>query len=373
MVNLTTTVRYGGVETFVWEISRQLAQRGEVVHILGGRGRISQDLPGVTKMQFPFWPRNLVPNLGTRFRKLMERWSFGAFALPTLLRGKYDIVHIHKPFDLPLGVLAKAKGTKLIFGSHGTDFFWGDRIFAWQSDAVVSCSHFNGKEIERRYRIKPVIIYNGIDPEIFRPLPPHREINKIWNLNGAEKILVYAGRLVGWKGVGDLIRAVALLKEYFPVKVMIIGDGEARSSLQKLSHELGIEKKVHFAGFIPNRDLPRYFSIADLAVFPSLADETFGISICEAMACGLPVISTKVGGIPEVVQDEVTGFLILPGDPRILAEKIHLLLKNDSLAKKMGEAGRRRVLENFTWEKVADRLMAVYTDGKLQAKISSNP
>ena len=364
MYNLTTTSRLGGIETFVWGISRELARRGEEVHIIGGRGKISENIPGVKIFLFSFLPRHRIPNLGTRFRKLVERWSFGFLALSTILRERYDILHIHKPFDLPFGLLTKKlKGSKLIFGSHGTDFFFGDRPFARRMDAAVSCSRFNGAAVEARYGIQPAVIYNGIDPEVFHPLPSDHEIQKKFGVSsGEKKTLVFAGRLIGWKGVGELLKAVALLKKEFSLRVMIIGDGASRLSLEKLSAELAIHERVTFTGFVPNQDLPRYYSVADLAVFPSLADETFGISICEAMACGRPVISTCVGGIPEVIEDGVSGFLSQPRNPQDLAEKISRLVRDDALRQEMGEAGRQRVLDHFTWEKVADRLVKVYAE-----------
>jgi D-inositol-3-phosphate glycosyltransferase len=374
MYNLTTTARYGGVETFVWAVSRQLAERGEEVHIIGGKGNIHQNIPGVKIFQFPFLPRKRVPNLGTRFRKLVERWSFGLFSLGTMLREDYDIFHVHKPFDLPLGAAVRAlKGSKLVLGSHGTDFFWGDRLFARRADALVSCSDFNGKEIERRYGRRPAVIFNGVDPEVFRPLPPDGEIQKQLGLPpGQNHTIIYAGRLIGWKGIGELLRAVAILKDTFSLRLIIVGAGETRSSWQNLSYQLGIGEKATFTGFIPNRELPRYYSLADVAVFPSLADETFGISICEAMACKVPVVSTRVGGIPEVVEDGVTGLLVPPRKPQELAEKIAVLLRDEPLRKNTGEKARQRVLDKFTWSKVTGRLLDVYGEMMGRPRPSGN-
>ncbi len=364
MYNLTTTCRFGGVETFVWNISGELARRGEEVHVIGGRGALLKDIPGVRVIRFPFWPRHRVPDLGTRFRKLVERWSFGIFALPVLVREKYDIIHIHKPYDLPFGMIAKKwSGSRLVFGSHGTDFFWGDRAFARSADILVSCSHFNGRDIERRYGTRPRIIYNGIDPEIFHPLPADPELQmELKSGHQENKIIVYVGRLIGLKGVGDLMRAGAAVAKRLPVRLVIIGDGEGRRDLQNLSRELGIEDKVVFAGYVPNREIPRFFSVADLGVFPSLADETFGLSICEAMACGLAPVATRVGGIPELIVDGETGLLAEPTNAEDLAEKVSRLLLDDALRRRMGERALERVRQLFTWEKVADRLEQAYAD-----------
>jgi len=361
MYNLTTTSRFGGVETFVWEISRELARRGEEVHIIGGEGKVQNDYPGVSVRRFPFIPRNRVPNLGSRFRKLVERWSFGWKAFSYLRGERYDIFHIHKPYDLPVGVFLQKKGkTRLILGSHGGDFFWADAYWAKKADAVVCCSDYNAGEIKERYGLKPVVIYNGINPELFRPVSADPELSREMRQRERRFRLIYAGRLIGLKGVGELIEAMAFLGKDFPVQLTIIGEGEAREELGRRAAMLGLEKDVFFRGFVPNRDLPRHYSVADVGVFPSVADETFGISICEAMACGRPVVTTRVGGIPEVVQDGETGYLAEPRNPRDLAQKIGLLLKDENLRKKMGEKARERVLKFFTWEKVGDRLMPVY-------------
>jgi D-inositol-3-phosphate glycosyltransferase len=361
MYNLTTTCRFGGVETFVWSVSRELAKQGNAVHIIGGKGKIQRDIPGVRISLFPFWPRERIPNLGTRFQKLGERWSMGLLAFWPMLKERYDILHIHKPFDLPLGWGVKKRvGSKLVFGSHGTDFFPGDRIFAQAADRIVSCSEFNARQIQGRYGIRPEVIYNGIDPEVFRPLPADRELGQRFAIKPGDKVLVFAGRLIGLKGVGNLLRAVAHLDKEYSWRLILMGEGRARPDLEKLVRELGIQARVIFCGYIPNHELPRYYSIADLAVFPSLADETFGVAVCEAMACGRAVISTRVGGIPELVKDGESGILVEPRNWQDLAHSISQVLRDDQQRSRLGGSALERVRQHFTWEKVADRLRKTY-------------
>ncbi|HSR11728.1 MAG TPA: glycosyltransferase family 4 protein, partial [Thermodesulfobacteriota bacterium] len=176
-----------------------------------------------------------------------------------------------------------------------------------------------------------------------------------------DKVMVYVGRLIGLKGVKVLLKAIdAIARRQNGVKLLIIGDGEEKGSLAGLAEAMGIANRVFFAGFIPNSELPRYYSVAKIGVFPTLADEAFGISICEAMACGVPVVATRVGGIPEVVDDGVSGFLVPPGKEEELAERIETLLDDDLLGKRMGALAVEAIHERFTWEKVADRLTRVY-------------
>jgi glycosyltransferase involved in cell wall biosynthesis len=258
-------------------------------------------------------------------------------------------------------MVKKLKGTKLILGSHGTDFFAGDRFFARGVDASVSCSEYNSQLIAGRYGIKPNVIYNGIDPKVFRPLPlPDNRLENKFSLSKGDKVIIYVGRLIGLKGLKVLLSAIASFTDRSGMKLLIVGDGEERPSLQALGARLGISPQVLFAGFVPHAELPRYYSLAHIAVFPTLAEEAFGISICEAMACGVPVVATRVGGIPELVRDGHTGLLTQPGNERELAEKIINLLANEDLRGQMGRQAMQVVQECFTWEKVADRLLKVY-------------
>jgi glycosyltransferase involved in cell wall biosynthesis len=119
---------------------------------------------------------------------------------------------------------------------------------------------------------------------------------------------------------------------------------------------------VFFVGFIPNRELPKYYSLADLAVFPSLADESFGMAICEAMACGRAVLSTRVGGIPELVTDGETGILVEPGNSEELGDRMDRLFSDPHLRSRLGAKALDRVRSCFTWGKVADRLQAIYQE-----------
>ncbi len=363
MYNLTTTCRFGGVETFVWEVSRELARRGEDVHIIGGQGTVRKEAAGAKITLFPFWPRERIPNLGTRFRKMGERISFGYRAYPALIGGKYDIFHIHKPYDLPWAWAVKRRtGCKVILGSHGTDFFPGDKTFISAVDRAVSCSHFNAGQVKERYGIPPRVIYNGIDPEVFRPLPPDLRLKKKMGIPEESRVIVFAGRLIGLKGVHILLRAMTRLDRKVPWRLLIIGDGSARADLDHLGQELGIREQILFPGYIANQDLPRFYSFADLAVFPSLADETFGMGICEAMACGRAVLSTRVGGIPELVTDGETGVLVKPRNWEELGDRMDRLLSDPNLCSHLGRKALDRARSCFTWGKVTDRLQGIYQE-----------
>lgn len=369
LYNLTTTTRWGGVETFVWEVAAQMASRGHQVTIFGGRGRGERRrIPGVRVRLYPYIDRDKwrkLPLLSRQYglTKLLERLSLAPFALPALLGGRFDIVHIQKPYDLPVGVLSKLSGAKLLFGCHGKDFWPGDRLLVRFANGSVSASHFNAEQVKERYGIDPVVVYNGVDLERFTPEGANdAQVLARYGLapSAPEKpAVLYAGRLVRWKGVEYLVRAMAEIVPEDTV-LWIAGEGEYRPVLEQLARELGVEERVHFLGKLGQDDLAALYRNCAMLVATSFVNETFGMALCEAMACGTPVVASDFGGFREVVVDGVTGFRVSPQDPRDLAAKITALLASPQLRDKMGLEGRRRVLEMFSWRAVGDRLEEVY-------------
>jgi glycosyltransferase involved in cell wall biosynthesis len=145
------------------------------------------------------------------------------------------------------------------------------------------------------------------------------------------------------------------------VELNIIGSGPRLDEYAGLARTLQIMDQVHFLGHVEHGKLPAHYAKADLLVLPSRM-ESFGLVLVEAMACGLPVVATRVGGIPEVVEDGVTGLLVPPNDPEALAEGINSLLEDPDRMKAMGARGRERAKEHFTWDTVAKRLVSLYTE-----------
>ncbi|HEY0068718.1 MAG TPA: glycosyltransferase family 4 protein [Chloroflexia bacterium] len=369
LYNLTTTTRWGGVETFVWEVAVQMASRGHKVTIFGGRGKGERRrIPGVKVRLLPYIDRDTWRKLPLMSRqygltKLLERLSMAPFALPVLLAGRFDVVHIQKPYDLPVGALAKLSGAKLLFGCHGKDFWPGDRLFVPFADGSVSASHFNAEQVRARYGIEPVVVYNGVDLARFTPEGPNdAQVLAKYGLTPSSHdspAILYAGRLVRWKGVEYLIKA---LTEIVPENTVlwVAGEGEYKPVLQALARELGVDDRVRFLGRLGQDDLAALYRNCAMLVATSFVNETFGMALCEAMACGTPVVASDFGGFREVVVEGETGFRVSPQDPRDLAANITALLASPQLRDRMGRAGRRRVLDMFSWKAVGDRLEEVY-------------
>lgn len=368
LVNLTTTTKVGGVETFVWELAGHLAHRGVSVTVVGGTSvtpPARKTTLGVNVEMIPYLDRDRIrraPLLGRRYSltKLLERLSFALRAHGVIERGAFDIVHIHKPFDFPLAAhIAKQTGARIIYSSHGRDFFPGDRRFTNAIHTFTACSAYNAAEVRERYGRDAQVIYNGIDTEQFSP----RASDAVWRqaiTGGEAPLILWVGRLERWKGTIDALRALALLD--CPASLAIIGDGPEMSRLRDAARSLGIAGRVHLLGTYDHARLPDLYSSADIVVGTSFANETFGMALAEAGACARPVVATHFGGFPEVVRDGDSGLLVPPRDPHALALAIRALLHDPERRRRMGNAGRAHVVANFAWPVVTDHVLRLYRE-----------
>lgn len=212
-----------------------------------------------------------------------------------------------------------------------------------ESDEVICVSNFVKQKATELCRKDMNVAYLGIDLNMW---------GKRTDLNLKEKyncdfLVIIVARLVKIKGLEYLIHSVPDVIKEVNAKFIILGEGENEGYLKKLSHRLGMDKSVIFCGSISNRELVTYYHEADLFVLPSL-HESFGLVFLEAMACGLPIVSTDVGAIPEVVGD--AGILVRPKDATALSKAILKILKNEGRRKELTQNGKRRV-EEFTIEK----------------------
>ena len=358
LYNLTTTTKFGGVESFVWDLGRELARRGHAVTIIGGVGKRRELAPGVRVLMFPFLDRyrfQALPLLRRAYAeaKLLERLSLAIAALPELIAGGYDIIHIQKPYDLGPALLARRfGGARVVLGCHGEDFYPGDTLLAPRIDAAVSCSRFNARTVATRYGFEPTVVFNGIDTNLFRPTAPDPDIVR----TDGTPLLLWVGRLQPWKGVDVALHA---LQEIPRAHLMIVGDGETRADLERLAQGLGLAERVHFLGALPRERLPSIYAAADLLLATSFASETFGIGLVEAQACGLPVVASRFGGFPEVIDEGRTGLLVPPRDPAALAAAVRSLIDDPERRRAMADAAPGWAAQ-FSWSAVVDRIEAVY-------------
>lgn len=356
LYNLTTTTAYGGVESFVWDLANQLVTRGHAVTVIGGNGARREGHSNVRVVTFPFVHRSWfsrIPGLARAYaeRKLLERLSMAWWAIAFLVRGKFDIIHIQKPYDLlPALIAARLSGAKVILGCHGEDFYRGDRWLATRVAGAVSCSHYNAQTVMKRYPISIDVIYNGIDTAVFCvPVQPS-------TIPASPFRVLFVGRLQPWKGVDVAIRAIALTPH---ATLQIAGDGEQRQALEALVVELQLTDRVSFLGAVPRHTLPTIMHNSHVLVATSYASETFGIGLVEAQSCGLPVIASRFGGFVEVVSEGVTGLFFVPRDVHDLAAQLQFLQANPLIRQQYAVAAPAWAAQ-FGWPAVTDRVTQVY-------------
>jgi glycosyltransferase involved in cell wall biosynthesis len=362
LYEVMSTVTAGGIQSTIWELSRELCRRGHRVHLFGGAGPLRQEVAGDFLVRtFPFIPRSRFPDLGTRFRALCERLSFARHALGPLASGHYDVIFIRKPYDMPAALWARRRsGGRVVFKSGGTEFFPGYRALACRLDALLACSRFNAEQIRARTGLQPGVHYNGVNPALFCPRPRDEALARRLGIQPGDFVAVTAARLVGWKGLQVAVEAMAALKAQGRFRYLVVGEGEFRPRLEAQIHAAGLEDRVTLAGDVTRTEVPRYYSLAHAALFPTIGDDAFPNSVVEAMASGVPVVASTSGGIPEAVVDGETGLLVPRRDAEALAVALLRLAGQPEVARAMGDKGRLRAVERFDWSRLTEDLLAVF-------------
>jgi glycosyltransferase involved in cell wall biosynthesis len=210
------------------------------------------------------------------------------------------------------------------------------------------------------------VVHPGTDPTLFRPGTDPVGLRERFGLpDGGTRWLVTVARLERHKGMDTVIAALPAILAHAPdVRYAVAGTGPDRERLEKLAHRLGLADHVRFLGGVSDRELPAFYNLASVYVGASrraerLGVEGFGIALVEASACGLPVVAGNSGGIPDAVRDGETGFLVPPEDPAAFADAICRLLADASLARRLGDNGRRAVEAHFNWDRVVRDLQAI--------------
>jgi glycosyltransferase involved in cell wall biosynthesis len=244
------------------------------------------------------------------------------------------------------------------------------RLVLNRADAIITVSRNLAESIIKSYNVpsqKMHVIHNGVDTTVFRPLRNQGfELKRQLGIED-RKVILYVGNLSNRKGLTYLLEAaVTILKKIKDACFLIIGGSPKWLGTDVYEEELltsikakGIEDSFLLLGTKPYLELPQYYSAADIFVLPSLY-EPFGKVVIEAMACQTPVIASRVGGIPEIVEEGVTGLLVNPGNSKELAHKILTLIQDTSSLSSMGRQGRNAVKNKFSWKKAAEKNLSLY-------------
>lgn len=203
----------------------------------------------------------------------------------------------------------------------------------------------------------------GTDPEHFRPGVETAGVRAHYDL-GEGRWLLTVANLVAHKGIDTGIRALAELRGAHPdLGYAVVGSGDERAALGRLAESLGVANRVRFLTDVPDDDLPALYNTASVYLGVSRVEprtvEGFGISLVEALACGIPVIGGRSGGIPDTVREGETGLLVDPTDHRAVAHAIDTLLRDATLAQAFGRAGRSQAESHFNWERVTRDMIRI--------------
>ena len=297
---------------------------------------------------------------------------FTYHGLPTILK-HFDLIETSDPtlyyYAYDAYRSAKKYGVRLVCGSSVTipELLWvkkgkAQKVIDYASK--ISCctpmalNRFEEMGILLFNSEKVSILGHPFDTNMFRPFP--RKID-----DGLIRILT-VGRLSREKGHQFLIEAVSrLIPQYPQLRLNIVGEGNFKENLISLVRELLPEGIVTFNGSIAHNELPTVYNQCDIFALCSIKTDTweeyFGAVIGEAMSCGKPIVATKGGGIPFVVKDGETGFLVKQGDVADLTEKVKILIEKNHLRKEMGLRARKHILEEYSLEKVAERCYQLWT------------
>lgn len=352
VVHLVSTLNMGGLEKVVYDLTR-LADRDQFdvrVVCLGEVGALERmyadiDVP-VTELRV--LGNGILPSIRALVR--------------VLRRNPPDVLHTHNPSPHIAGaVAARCVGTKVVVHTkHGRNYpdefrkVWANRIATWFSDQVVAVSQDSADvatKIERVASKKVLTIRNGIDLDRFS--------NVSSNAYRSPLRAIHVARLMyPTKDQKTLLRATRLVVDQEPqFQLEIVGDGPHRDEIEQLCDELNLRENVRFLGFRDN--VQHYLAEAGLFVLSSLT-EGLSLTLLEAMAMGLPIVATHVGGNPEVVDDGTTGLLVPPQSPRAMADAIVSLIRDPNRMIRMGLAGRARVEERFDLRKVIASYESLY-------------
>ena len=351
VLHLVTTLEVGGLEQVVFHLARSGAAAGLASRVLC----LTEAGPLAPRFRAAGVP---VEALGGSLRRLPTVLRLARY----LRRLRPHVLHTHNPVPHYFGAAASwAAGVPLLVHTkHGRNrpelprLVFLNRLAAHLSDCVVAVSEDAAEVARRRERVPPRklrVIHNGVDIVAFAP--PRYE-------SGSGERVIHVARLNLIKDQPTLLRAARLVADAAPAfQLDLVGDGPERGALQKLRDDLGLEGRVHFLG--ERGDVAALLGAADVFVLSSIG-EGLSLTLLEAMASGLPVVATRVGGNAEVVVQGRTGLLVPPGSPSELADAILSLFRDPERARRMGEAGRRRVEEAFNLRRVAAAYEGLYRE-----------
>jgi phosphatidylinositol alpha-mannosyltransferase len=351
---------FGGVQEYVYHLKKEYKKLGYYTRVITGHfGRKkSKDEDEVLRFGkgFPITingstGRIILMSGRNRVKQMLAKYNF-------------DIIHFQEPFVpfLSHHILKDSKAVNIatFHANFNSNLYYrlGTRFLTplWDKlNGKIAVSPSAEKSVARYFKGKVAIIPNGVDTQRFNPKNP--EIRKY---DDGKTNILFTGRLEKRKGLNYLLLAYSKLKHKYPeTRLIVVGRGPLLHALQKYVRSKHLHD-VHFEGFVPVKDLPNYYSTADIYCSPALFGESFGIVLLEAMANAVPVVAFNISGYNDVVSNMDDGLLAIPRDAHDLQEKLELLIKKPELRQELGSRGLAKA-RRFTWEKIARQNLAFYS------------
>jgi len=390
IVLIITRLDLGGSAEAVMQIGEGLSKKGHEVKIITGLTRDPQeDLECYIRRTGI--PIKVIPQLRREVNLFFDLHAL--WLLYKMIKDERpEVVHTHTSKAGILGRWAAwLGGVKVIVHSTHGHIFYGyfgilkttlflliERFTAKITDSITTLTQIEIEDYQKMRlagREKFISIPYGIDMEKYQSVRTREEVRKMFGLSADDCVIGWVGRLVPVKDCGTFLRAASMLRDIatippLPLKekggsirFLVVGDGPERKKMEGMAERLGLQ--VIFTG--TRKDIYDIISAMDLLVLSSL-NEGLGHVILEAMAAWKPVIATRVGGVPEVVEDGVTGILVPPSNPAEMASAIMKILADPEMMERMGKEGRKRA-ERFDIKMAVDRLDALYKNGGLNLEV----
>jgi glycosyltransferase involved in cell wall biosynthesis len=250
-------------------------------------------------------------------------------------------------------------------------FNWFLRIFEnrmlERSNKIIAVSEYTKRELLKYYKLdenKIRVIHNGVDVNKFKPTNDKLKAKAELGFNLQDKAILYVGRLYARKGLFTLIESMPpVIRKFKNAKFIISGKGlsDELGKLAKHAAKLGVKDKIVFAGYFPDKKLPKLYQAADVFAFSTFY-ENLPFAVLEAMSTGLPVVTTNVGGIPEMIEDGKNGFLVQPFNSQELADRVLYFLEHPAASSEMALLARKTIEERFDWRLIVKKVLKVYNE-----------
>jgi glycosyltransferase involved in cell wall biosynthesis len=353
IVNFFPPKNLGGTEIASYNLAKHLTKRGHEIHIITS---YDEGMPKFGNVQGFY-----VHKINSSRARVIGVLSFWLKIFLKIREIKPDILHAQDlSMSLPAYLSRKILKIPYVVWGRGTDVYHPRNFERFtmkpilrNAHAILALTEDMREKLKCIYDTRIYVIPNGID------LEEYKDVMIIPNRKKGTKEILFVGRLHPIKGVQYLLRAMKQVQEKIPdARLILVGDGEERERLVSLSIQLGIQKYVQFIGITPHNVVKTFMQQADVFVLPSLS-EGFPNVILEAMACGLPIIASRVGGIPDIITNDTNGYLVEVKDTNDMANKILLLLSDDALRKKLSDTNRHQI-EKYSWENVISELEKIY-------------